>query len=74
MVPPGQHSQHQSLLLELQLINRAILCRDVIAWPEVDGLVDGSTLPVGVEVADFDYGADRWDVLVWGDADVACGL
>ncbi len=36
--------------LELQLVGGAFLGGDVVAWPEVDGLVDGTALPVGVEV------------------------
>ncbi len=37
-------------LFVFQLIHRAFLGRDVALWDEVNGLVDGSALPVGVKV------------------------
>jgi hypothetical protein len=60
-------------LFVFQLIDRAILHRDVIAWPEVDGLVDGSALPVGVEVADLDHSPHLGNGVVGRDGDVAGG-
>jgi hypothetical protein len=58
-------------LFVFQLINRAVLRRDVIARPEVDGLVDCSALPVGVEVADFDHSPHLGNGVVGRDGDVA---
>ena len=72
-MPPGQCSQRRGLLLELQLVYRAFLRRDVITWPEVDGLVDGSTLREGVEVADFDHSPHLGNDVVGRDGDVTGG-
>ena len=57
-----------------QLLGGAVGGGDVVAFAEIDGLVDGSAFPVGVEVSTLDDRADPWDWLIGWDGDVAGGL
>ena len=50
-----------------QLGGGAVGVEDVVAFSEIDGLVDAAAFPVGVEVADFDHRDDPGDGVVRPD-------
>ena len=59
--------------LVFELFDDAFGFRDVMAFPQVDGLIDAAAFAEGVEVSDF-YGiAYGGDIVVRGNSDIASG-
>ncbi len=60
------------LAFEFQLCGDAVLGGDVLAFTEIDRLVDAAAFPESKEVADLTDLPDCWDPVVRWDGDISC--